>query len=531
MSTIDLLVTGARIVDGTGSPAFEGSVALRGDRIARIVRAGEPEPVATRRIEAGGRVLAPGFVDVHQHSDATPFVEPWMDSMLRQGVTTVVVGNCGASAYPVEGASERAAAVGADPATLGSTWSSFAGYLAAVESCRPALNVAALVGHGTLRESVLGRDQRRAPTPGEMSEMRRRLAGALDEGAVGLSSGLIYAPGIHTTTDELVELASTLALHGGVYASHVRGESVDVFDAVAECIRIGRRANIPCHVSHLKVESRPMWGRAGELLSMIDTERARGADVTADQYPYTAWETELAAALPPWTSPEELAHVLGDPAARTRLRSSMDDGEPGWDGLGRSIGWGSVVIGAHLPAPDLTGRTIAELAAEWDIEPFEAVTRLVLADPSTGMVGHGMHEDDVRTIVRRPDVFVASDALAVSPDGPLGRFAVHPRYYGTFPRVLARYVREERLLTLEDAVRKMTSLPAGRFGLVGRGRIEEGGFADLVLLDPDRVADRATYERPHVFADGIDLVVVGGRVAWEGRRVERAGRTLRRGVA
>lgn len=525
----DLLVADARIVDGTGSTPFRGAVAVEGDRISRIIRDGQPEPVAARRIDASGLVLAPGFVDVHQHSDATPFVEPGMGSMLRQGVTTVVVGNCGTSAYPFEGAPERAAAAGADAATLGLTWTTFGEYLDAIDRSRPALNVAGLVGHGTLREAVLSGDQRRVPTRDEMAGMGERLRDALQEGAVGLSTGLIYAPGMHATADEIVELASVLAEHGGLYASHVRGESDHVFDAVTECIEIGRRAGVPSHVSHLKVESRPMWGRAGELLALIDAERGRGADVTADQYPYTAWETELAAALPPWTSPQELPDVLADPTARSRLRSSMETGEPGWDGLGRSIGWDHVVIGAHLPAPEMTGRTIAEITAERRLEPFEVVAELLLADPYTGMVGHGMREDDVRTIVARPDVFVASDALAVSPDGPLGRFAVHPRYYGTFARVLGRYVREERLLSLEDAVRKMTSLPAERFGLAGRGRIAEGAAADVVLVDPDRVRDLASYDRPHAFAEGVELVVVNGRVAWDGSAGERAGRALRRG--
>lgn len=526
---IDLLVANARIVDGTGEPAFDGGVAIDGDRISRILHAGEPEPQARRRLDVEGLVLAPGSVDVHEHSDATPFVEPTMDSMLRQGVTSIVVGNCGTSAYPFEGAEERAAAAGADASALGGSWTSFGEYMDAIDRCRPALNVAALVGHGTLRTTVLGEDQRRAPTTQEMLEMKRLLREALEDGAVGLSSGLIYAPGIHANTDEVADLASVLAERGGVYASHVRGESSLVFGAVAECIEIGKRAGVPSHVSHLKVESRPMWGRAGELLSLLDAARDAGADVTADQYPYTAWETELAAALPPWTSPEELPGAMGDPAARVRLRSAMETGEPGWDGLGRSVGWDRVVIGAHLPDPGVTGRTIAQLAAERGVEPFESIAELLLADPYTGMVGHGMHEDDVRTILRRPDVFVASDALAVSPTGPLGRFAVHPRYYGTFVRVLGRYVRDEPLLTLEAAVRKMSSLPADRFSLPGRGHIEVGAFADLVVFDPDRVGDRATYERPHAFAEGVVLVVVNGRVAWDGSSGERAGRALRRG--
>ncbi len=274
MGVIDLLVANARIVDGSGAPAFPGSVAVQGDRIVRILAPDEPEMPAARRVDAGGRTLVPGFVDAHSHSDVTPFVEPGMDSMLRQGVTTLVVGNCGGSAFPAQGAAEMAALAGVDVDVLGATWVTFGEYLERIDASSPALNVAALVGHGTLREAVLRDDQRRAPTAVEMIEMQRLLASALDEGAVGLSTGLIYAPGLHATTDEIVELATAVERHGGLYASHVRGEGTQVFDAVAECIEIGRRAGIPSHVSHLKVEGSAMWGTAERLLALVDAERA-----------------------------------------------------------------------------------------------------------------------------------------------------------------------------------------------------------------------------------------------------------------
>ena len=523
----DLLIADALVVDGSGDAPRRGSVLVTGDRIETVLGPGDAEPDAIHRVDAAGRVVAPGFVDVHSHSDVTPFVEPGMDSMLRQGVTSLVAGNCGASAFPFAGAAEMAAMTGAEPDALGDPWTSFGDYLERLEACRPAMNVAALVGHGTLREEVMG-SERRAPSAEESQAMARLLSSAIDQGAVGLSTGLVYAPGLHATTDEIVELAGALGGRG-LYASHIRGEGPPVFDAVAECIQVGRRAGVPSHVSHLKVETQPMWGRAAELLSLIDEARAAGADVTADQYPYTAWETELASALPPWVLPAELPAVLDDPGSRTRLRDGIEGGEPGWEPIGRGIGWERIVVGSHMPDPSLTGRTIAEVAADLGTEPFEAIARLLIADPFTGIVGHAMHEDDVATIRARPDVFVASDGLAVAPDGPLGTFAVHPRYYGTFVRVLARYVREERVLSLETAIRAMTSLPADRFGLAGRGRIEPGAFADLVVFDPATVADTATFEAPHAFAEGVDLVVVNGRVAWDGVAGERAGRALRRG--
>jgi N-acyl-D-amino-acid deacylase len=361
--------------------------------------------------------------------------------------------------------------------------------------------------------------------------MRDLLREALVEGAVGFSTGLVYAPGLHASTDEIASVATALAEVGGVYASHIRGEDENVFDAVGECIEIGRRAGVPSHVSHLKVETRPMWGRSEKLLELVDAERARGADVTADQYPYDAWETSLASALPPWVTAEELPGVVADAAAAQRLFGSIELGEPGWASVGRGIGWDRIVLGSHLADPSLTGRSIADVADERGIAAAEAIGQLLLADPHTGIVGHAMDEDDVRTIVSRADVFVATDGLAVSPNGPLGAFAVHPRYYGTFPRVLGRYAREERLLSLVDAVRKMTSLPAARFGLEHRGTIERGAFADLVVFDPERVTDRATFERPHTFADGIDVVIVNGRVAWDGSTLGRHGRALTRAGA
>jgi N-acyl-D-aspartate/D-glutamate deacylase len=351
----------------------------------------------------------------------------------------------------------------------------------------------------------------------------------VEQGAVGLSTGLIYQPGLHATNEEIAALAGVMAGSGAVYASHIRGEGATVFDAVRECIEVGRRAGVPAHVSHLKVEGRPRWGRAGELLDLLDRSRASGADVSADQYPYTAWETELAACLPPWATAEQLPAMLDDGPTRDRLLRVMELGEPGWESIAQETGWDLVALGAHTPDPSVSGRTIADLASERSVEPAALVCDLLVADRFTGMIGHGMHEDDVRAIAARPDVFVGTDGVAVSPTGPLGGYAVHPRYYGTFPRVLARYVREEGVLSLEAAVRKMTSLPAERFGLVGRGRIERGAFADLVVFDPARVRDLATFERPHGYAEGIELIVVNGRVAWDGTPGERAGRALRRG--
>ena len=521
---LDLLVVDATIVDGTGAAPFRGSLGVLGDRIVTVARDGAAAPEAARRIEAQGRALAPGFVDVHNHSDVVPLVEPWMDSALRMGSTTLIVGNCGASPWPPAGAPEMATLIGVRPEDLEMPWPTFASYLEGIEACRPAVNVAALVGHGALRQEAMGLE-RREPTPDELSRMSRMVTEAMEAGAVGLSTGLIYVPGIYSRTDEVVALAEAVAPFAGVYASHIRGEGRDLFAAVREAIEIGGRAGVPAHVSHLKCESALVWGRTDELLELFE-----GHDATADQYPYTAWASSLWSLLPDWAPVGDLARLLGDPETRARLVAAVEHGEPAFQSSVDGVGWDRIVVESTAEAR-WNGLDLVAIATAMDVEAAEAMFRLLLDEPETAVIGHAMHEDDVRAILARPDVMVASDAAAMSPEGPLAGVPVHPRNYGTFPRVLGRYVRDEGLLSLESAIRAMTSLPADRFGLRDRGRIAEGALADLVLFDPHTVADTATFERPHAYPAGIDAVVVNGRVAWDGERGERgerAGRVVRR---
>jgi N-acyl-D-amino-acid deacylase len=514
----DLVIVNARIVDGLGSPGWDGWVGIRGDRIAAVERDDVMPPQdAARVVDAGASVLAPGSIDVHNHSDLAPIVEPGFASTVHQGVTTVVVGNCGISPWPNAGALECAEMVG-DP-SLPVGWPSFGKWMDAMQACKPAVNIAALVGHGAVRAEVMGLAQR-APNADELRGMRALVAAAVDDGAVGLSTGLIYVPGMFAETQEVVALAREVADRGGVYASHIRGEGHPLFAAVEEAIRVGREAGLPAHISHLKCETRGMWGRAGELLRTL-----HGADdVTADQYPYTAWESILSSLLPPWAPVDRVAAIAA--AEPTRLRTAVEDGEPGFQSSVNGVGWDSIVVEASAD-PTWDGRSIAALADDAACEPFDMFVRLLDARAETGCIGHAMHEDDVRTILADPEVMVASDAIAMSPDGPLGAQPVHPRNYGTFPRVLGRYVRDG-VLSLETAVAKMTSLPARRFGLTGRGLIQEGAFADLVVFDADRVDDTAEFGAPHAFPKGIDLVVVNGRVAVDdGGLGERAGHILR----
>ena len=513
---LDLLVRYATIVDGSGAPRFRGSVGVSGDRVAWM--GGGEAPDAARTIEAAGRVAAPGFVDVHNHSDLSAFVDPWMRSALRQGISTVVVGNCGASPWPLAGWDEGVQLASGDPEMPPPSWRTWGDYLDALDDAGPAVNVATLIGHGSIRRETMGLERRPA-TADELEAMGSMAAQAIHEGAFGLSTGLVYPPGMYAGTDELVILAEAAAKAGGLYASHIRGEGAHLFRAVDEVIEIGQRAGITAHVSHLKCESGNAWGRAEELLG-----RFHGSDdVTADQYPYAAWNSSLASLLPPWAPAEGVSEIRD----RERLRQAVEEGEADFQSSIDGVGWDAIVIVRAADAK-WNGRDVASIAGEMEVEPFDAMIALLEADADTSCIGHAMRAEDVRTIVADPDVFVASDAAAISPDGPAGSLPVHPREYGTFPRVLARYVREDPVLTLEQAIRKMTSLPAERFGLGDRGRLAIGAYADLVLFDPKAVSDTATFSAPHAYPAGIDVVVVNGRVAWDGDWAERAGRALRR---
>jgi len=520
---MNLVVANATIVDGTGTPGVAGWVAVEGDRIAAVGRTGEEPPEATRTIDGGGMVVAPGFVDVHNHSDLSPFVLPTMPSTVRQGVTSVVVGNCGSSPFPLsswdEGLSLAYVRSGADHPTP--SWTAWGEYLDAIDAARPAVNIATLVGHGSVRREVLG-NERRAPTDAELAQMRTIVREALADGAVGMSTGLIYVPGIYAQTDEVIALARAAAGVGGVYASHIRGEGRDLFRAIDEALAIGAASELPVHISHLKCETSMLWGHADELLA-----RLRDApDATGDQYPYEAWNSSLSSLLPPWAPAEQIAEIAA--ADHERLRIAVEVGESDFQSSVEGVGWDRIML-ETAPEPRWRGTSVAAVAEERGIDPFDAMVDLLAADPEISCIGHAMDPKDVRAIVADPGVFVASDASATSPEGPGGDLPVHPRDYGTFPRALA-LARDDALLPLEAVVRKMTSLPADRFGLTGRGRIEPSAFADLVVFDPVTIRDRATYEHPHVFPEGIAAVIVNGEVAWseDAPSIARAGRALRR---
>ena len=518
-----LLLRGGTVIDGTGAERLRADVAIRDGRIAAIgtrLAAGE-----ARVIDAGGMIVAPGFIDIHSHSDESVLVSSALESAVHQGVTLAVAGNCGGSSAPVLG--EAAVELEREIARLDleRTWTSFNEYAAAVERNGSSINFCSLVGHGTLRLGVMGADAR-PPSSGELATMRAVLASALADGAIGLSTGLIYPPSAFGTTDEIVALCEIVREHGGLYASHIRNEGDRLLEAVEENLEIGRRSGVRVQLSHHKASGQRNWGRVGESTALIERARADGVDVSADQYPYTASSTGLAVTIPNWAHEGgalAMCERLRDPAVRLRIRDEYVE-------TGRA--WARIVIARARHRPEWAGQTVAALAAGAGQDPLDwTCDALIGHDGAIDIVHHSMSEDDVRFVMAKEWVSIGSDSRANAPYGPLSFGQPHPRSYGTFPRVLGRYARDEGIITLEDAVRKMTSLPAQRLRLRERGSVREGWWADLVVFDPERVIDVATYDDPHRYPIGIEHVIVNGELALEAGETTmgRHGRFLRLG--
>ncbi|MBW3601461.1 MAG: D-aminoacylase [Actinobacteria bacterium] len=524
----DCVFRDARVVDGDGRPPAGADVAVESGRVAAVGDLGAAP--ARRVVDVGGRVLAPGFIDLHTHSDFTLPRFPRAQSMVRQGVTTQLVGNCGFSTFPVATGRVDLLRDAADflDAGLEWDWTSAAEYAAMLDALPLACNVALQVGHGAVRTAVMGFDTRE-PGQEELSRMQALVAEALDQGAFGLSTGLIYPPSSYAATDELVAVAAVAARHGAFYSSHLRGEGDTLLEAVDEALLVGRRARVPVQLSHHKASGRANWGLVEASLARIDRARAGGHDVLADQYPYTAASTTLTTIVPQWAmadGAEGLQCLLAEPGRRARLARELDAAGA------REFDLDSVMIASVPGGADgpVEGRMLTDIAEERGRRPLDvALDLLERHGGGVEMVVFAMSEDDVRTVMRHPAVAVASDGWTLSPEAG-GK--PHPRSYGTYARVLGTYVRQEGVLTLEEAVRKMTSLPARRLGRDDLGLVRPGCAADLVVFDPDRVADRATYAEPHRFCDGVDHVVVGGRLVVEdgADTGEAAGRVLRRGV-
>ena len=542
--TFDLLIRGGSVVDGSGSEPVLADVAVKGDQIVAVGLDGAlAGATAATVLDATGRYVTPGYIDIHTHSDRSILLNPRMESKIRQGVTTEIGGNCGSGVAPALG--EAVANLRPEPGREHepASWPTMAAYLEHVERAGIAGNYATLAAHGTLRASTTGYAMRPA-SPVELEAMQRLLAESLEAGAFGLSTGLIYVPSGYADIDELVTLSRVVRSYGGIYASHIRNEASGLLGAVDEAIEIGRQAGLPVQIAHHKASGRPNWGKVQESLALMDGARGDGVDVTCDQYPYTASSTGLSAVLPKWAlagGRERLVARLRDPATRRRIRGEMSAARPDWGALEdrseerseEDSGWHHILIARCRGNPNLEGRRLGEIAAERKQEGFEVCFDLLIQeDGYVGCVFFSMCEPDVQTVMRWPGTMIGSDASSIAPYGTLGEGKPHPRAYGTFARVLGHYVRQEGVLTWGEAVRKMTSLPAARLGLRGRGQIQAGSYADLVVLDPATVADQATFAAPHQFATGVEHVFVNGvQVVQEGQHTGALpGRVLRRGA-
>ena len=509
---LDVKIEGGTVIDGTGRGGSRTDIGVRDEAIVAVGDLSREN--AGRTLNASGRVVAPGFIDMHSHSDWRLWGNRRAESKIRQGVTTEVVGNCGFSPAPtsVEFLDEMRAFALFIPSGMDFSWRSVGDYLRAFDRDGTALNVVQLVGHGTLRVAAMG-FARREPTAAELKTMQRLMTDAMNDGAWGLSTGLIYAPGSFATTDEIVTIAKSAARYRGFYASHIRGEGATLLDAVREAIEVGRQAQIPVQISHVKAAGRPHWGKVAEALTLIDAARAEGLDVMGDAYPYTASSTSLRTALPDWAlegGVSAMLERLQSSDARERIRKDME--RPGGHSIMDRMGWENVMIAWCPKRKDAEGKRVSQIAAERRLNPIDAVFELLRdADGVASMILFQLDEGDFRRAITHPAVMVGSDGSSLSISGEMSTGKPHPRSYGTFPRVLGHYARDERVLSLAEAVHKMTGLPARRLGLRDRGEIRPGAKADLVVFDAKRVADQATYEDPHRYPVGIEHVLVNGR--------------------
>jgi len=530
-----VLITGGLVIDGSGAPGVPANVAVEGDRIAAV--GPEVRGEAGLTLDAAGLAVTPGFIDAHSHSDFFLLDCPSAESKVRQGATTEVVGMCGFSPAPVPDGPDRTA-LERMAATLGAPlrtdWASFAGFLERLGTRPLGVNVVPFVGHGTLRLAAMG-GAARTSAPAELHAMERLLEEAMEAGAFGFSTGLVYPPGAYADTDELVALARAMARHGGLYFSHVRGEAETLETAVSEAITVGERAGVGVQVAHVKAAGRENWHRLDRALALLDGAAALGLDVMADAYPYAAGSTTMVNLLPGWTQDgavEALVRRLAEPATRARIVAECERAGDRWQTPSGVVGWDEVLV-STCSRRELEGLSLSDLARRQGRPAAEAMLDLLREEGgAVSMVRFNQSEDNVVKALCHPRVMIGSDSIALlaGPGPHAGR--PHPRTYGTFPRVLGAYVRERKALPLETAVHKMTGMPAARLGLGRRGLVRPGYFADLALFDPAAVRDEATFVDPHRYPAGIPYVIVNGQVVVDRGRMRQvaAGRVCARGA-
>jgi N-acyl-D-amino-acid deacylase len=510
--SFDLVITNGHIIDGTGSPWYSGDLGIRDGKIAAIGNLASAS--RKRTIDAAGKVVAPGFIDMLGQSELTILVDPRLPSKIYQGITTEITGE-GGTVAPLNDAVIQSDRAGYERYHITPDWRTFRQYFARIEKQGMGINLASYVGATQVRRLVLG-DDNKQPTPDQLEQMKTLVREAMKDGTVGVSTALEYAPAPYAKTEELIALAAEAGKFGGIYSTHMRNESDSVLEAIDEALRIGREAHVPVEIWHLKVAGKNNWGRMPEVVAKINGARAAGSDVTADTYAYTAWFNDFSAFIPPWAhdgGTAKLVERLKDPATRERIRRDMLTPSKDWDNEWREIpGPEAVMIGVvqnpkMLP---LEGKRLSEIAKLWNKDPMDALFDFLIEDPNAGVAVFGMSQPDVTLALQQPWVAIDNDSSGTSPEGILGQEHPHPRAYGTFPRILRKYVREEKALTLEDAIRKFSALPAQRLRLIDRGALKAGMWADVVIFDPTTVRDLATFDNPNHLSEGMEYVLVNG---------------------
>ncbi len=527
----DIVITNGHIIDGTGSPWYSADIGIHEGKIAAIGNLSSY--VRKRTIDANGKIVAPGFIDMLGQSERSILVDPRLPSKIYQGITTEITGE-GDSIAPLNDAIIHADRAGYDYYKIAPDWRTFRQYFARLEKQGMGINLASYVGATQVRRMVLGEDDKQ-PTPRELEEMKALVRDAMRDGAVGLSTSLEYAPAPYAKTDELIALATEAGKLGGIYATHMRNESDSVLDAVDEALRIGREAHIRVEIWHIKVAGKSNWGRMPQLVARIDAARAAGADITADTYAYTAWSNDFSAFIPAWAhdgGTPKLVERLKDPATRSRIRKDLLTPSKAWDNEWQEIPGPDAVLITQVLNPELKplqGKRLSEIAKMWNKDPMDALFDFLIADPESSVAVFGMSQPDVTLALQQPWVSIDNDSEGTSPEGLLGQAHPHPRAYGTFPRILSKYVRDEKVLTLEDAIRKFSALPAQRMRMADRGVLKQGMWADIVVFDSAIIRDRATFENPNQLSDGMEFVLVNGVPVIENGRMTNAlpGKVLR----
>ncbi len=517
-TAFDVVIRHGHIVDGTGSPWYTGDVGIRDGKIAAIGNLADAPSKQT--IDAQGEVVAPGFIDMLGQSELTILVDPRLPSKIYQGITTEITGE-GNSVAPVNDAMLAADRAGYEHYHLTPDWRTLREYFARIEKQGMGINLASYVGATSVRRMVLG-DADVQPSAAQLTQMKALVADAMRDGAVGVSSALQYAPAPYAKTDELIALASVAGQYGGIYATHMRSEGNAVLESIDEAARIGREGHLPVEIWHLKAAGKTNWGKMPQIVARIDAARAAGVDISANTYAYTAWFNTFSAFIPPWAhdgGDAKLVERLRDPALRARIRKDMtspgkDSAGEEWDNEWQEIPGPEAILIAVVQNKELLplqGRRLSEVAALWHEDAIDALCDLLIKDKSfTEVAVFGMDEPDVVLALKQPWMSIDNDSQGTSPEGLLGTEHPHPRAYGTFPRILRKYVREEKELTLPDAIRKFSALPAQRMRLTDRGVLKQGMAADVVVFDPAKITDKATFENPNQFSVGMEYVLVNG---------------------